>query len=283
VPRLVGPASVAAFIALTGVAYGLKIDANPLPVPIFPVLTIVFITSGSMIVTYIAARAYLTRGVPAMLLLGSVSFIFGSTSLVAALSAGPEGSNPATTIFVVGAVLSSALHLSCAVSRFFRSPDGGGSRSVVISSIAAALLLASSVAVVAFQGALPTFLVPDGGMSAIARGLLAVAVATFGLASLLIASSWSRSNVLYWYSSALAMTAVGLAGVLLSDWVFEAAVFWVGRIALCLGGAFLVWSVRAAERVADRPNSVVAELFKATVTDAARPDLFFRDGEGNDG
>ncbi len=270
-PRLVGPASVSVFIALTGISYGLRINANPLPVPIFPILTIVFITSGSIIVSYIAARAYLKRGIPAMLLLGSGSLIFGSTSLVAALAAGPEGSNPATTVFVVGAILSSASHLSCAASRFFRSPNRRGSLSLVIMTLTAALLLASSVTVVAFQGALPTFLVPDAGITAIAKGLLAVAITTFTLASMLIAVSSSRSDILYWYSCALAMTAVGLAGVLLSDWIFETVVFWVGRIALCVGGAFLVLSVRAAERAAALPGSVVAELFKPTVT--APPDL----------
>jgi hypothetical protein len=267
VRRLVGAASVLVFIVLTGVSYSQRLEATPLPLPVFPALTILFITSGSITVAYIAARAYTKRGAPAMLLLGSGSLIFGSTSLVAALAAGQEGSNPATTIFIVGALLSSVSHLSCATSRYFHSTDRGGSGRVAILTVIAVLLLVASLSVVAFLGALPPFLIQGAGTTAIAKGLLATAIAAFGLSSLLIAVASSRTEILLWYSCALAMTAVGLVGVLLSDWIFETVVFWVGRIALCLGGAFLVLSVRSAEGAAPRPDLDVAELFKTAAMD----------------
>jgi hypothetical protein len=267
VPRFLGAVSVSVFIVLIAISYGLNLTATPLSsVPIFLVLTILFVTSGSLVVSYIAARAYMKEGVPSMLFLGSGSLIFGLTSLVAAvdaLMAGERASNPATTIFVVGALLSTVLHLACAASRSFGNPNRHGKAPVATITISAALLLVVSITVAAFDRALPTFLIPGEGPTLIAEGLLVVAIGASGLASLLIIASSSASGVLYWYSSAMATTAVGFAGILLSDWAFTSVMFLVGRTALCLAGAFLVWSVRSAEKQTGvRPDSALEELFK---------------------
>jgi hypothetical protein len=244
-------------------------------VPIFILLTIVFITSGSIVVSYVAAKAYLKEGLPAMLFLGSGSLIFGSTSLiaaVAALSVGQAGSNPGTTIFIIGALVSSALHLLCVESRSLGTTRRAGSRPLAVLTFVAVLLLTASVIVAAFDGLLPAFLVPGVGASAVAKGVLSVAIVMLALASARIAVSSSRSSVLYWYSSALAMTTVGLLGILLSNWTFQALVFSVGRLALCVGGAYLILSVRSAEKQAPaRPDSAVEELFRPAAAPDAGP------------
>ncbi len=245
-PRLVGAASASALLVLTALSYRVRVKAAPFPVPVIPVLTILFITSGSIIVSYIAARAYTRESLPSMLFVGSGALVFGSASLVAALMAGTQGSNASTTIFIVGAFASSGLHAACAASRLFTVKEHEGSRVVVSSAVALSLVLVAAVSAAAVRGVLPTFLGPGVGTTLLARVLLVASIATFGLASLLI-SLYSESVILYWYSWALALTSVGLIGILLSNWAFQAVVFWVGRTGLCLGGVFLVLSVLAAE------------------------------------
>lgn len=264
--KLVGPASVSFFTFLTVFSYAIRVKVSPLPVPIYLILTIIFITSGSMLVSYLSARAYLKERRPSILFVGSGALIFGLTSLVAGLSALPaglRGSNPATTIFIVGACLSSASHLIGVGLRPLGARQRGGPRSVVTATIAANIMVSLFVVGAALEGLFPTFLIPGYGLTPIATGLLAIAITALGLASLFLVVSSSMSGVVYWYAYALAMTAVGYLGLLLSDWFFEAFDFAVGRTALCLAGAFLVMSVRAAEkRAIVGPDSVLEELFK---------------------
>lgn len=264
-PRPTGLVTVLLFVFLILAAYALDLRVNPLPVPIFVVLTILFITSGSVALAYVAALAYVRTGVVNMLLLGSGSLLFGSTSFVASLyafMAGIKGSDDATSIFVLGAVVSAALHLSCVATRTGSKEDRRGSVTLATLSGVCAVLVAFGIILATSADVLPVFLVPGSGMTTVARIVLGVATAGFGIAAIIIAPSASRSGVLYWYCSALAVTAVGLAGLLLSDWVFTSIVFLLGRLALCLAGAYLVLSVRAAEKGAVPHEESVDELFR---------------------
>jgi len=246
VPRLVGAVLVAILAVLTVLTYGLRIEAAPLPIPLFPVLTIVFITSGSIIVSYVSTRAYLKEGLPTMLFLGSATLTFGVAALVAALMSGTAGSNSSTTLFILAALVSAFLHLSCGISRFAQTREHPGSRAVALSVIALSLAFVAAIALLANQADLPTLLNPGYGTTIIAKTLLGIAIATYLGASLLIGVS-STSPILYWYSWALAALATGLFGLYLSDWVFMSVVFWTGRIAICVGGVFMVLSVLSAE------------------------------------
>jgi len=70
----------------------------------------------------------------------------------------------------------------------------------------------------------------------------------------------------------LATAAVGLFGTLLSNWAFQAVDFVVGRTVLCLAGAFMVMSVRAAEKYAVvDPDSVLEELFQPITAEPQAP------------
>jgi hypothetical protein len=270
VPRVTGAASVALFTALTAAAYGLRLTATPLPFPIFPVLTIAFITCGSLFVSYIAAKAYVRQSLVGMLFLMAGALAFGCSSLLAALSAGRTGTNLATTIFIIGALVSSSSHLLCSVSRFMRRPGRSGARSVVVLTVAIVLSLVAIVSIAASDGLLPAFLAQGSGMTTAARALLLVTIAAFGVAALVVGATYRGSPVLYWYSCALAMTAVGLSGIYLSNWTFEDDVFWIGRVALCVGGLFLVLSVLSAERGTTKPDSAVEELFSPVNSEQAQ-------------
>lgn len=219
---------------------------DPLPIPVFPILTIITITSGSVIVSYIAARAYVAEGLPSMLLLGSASLVFGTAALIAPLLTGESGSNPSCTVLVVGCGVSSALHLGCAGSRFSRHEERRASKALTALVLLLSVLVVGAVTAGSLGGFTPLFFTPDGGATLLARSVLGLAVVGFAVASLMIGPT-SKSSILYWYSWALAATAMGLFGMLLADWRFDAFVFWVGRLGLCAGGIFMVMSVFSAE------------------------------------
>jgi hypothetical protein len=254
------------FSVFTFVAFALKLKAAPLPFPVFVLLTIVFITSGSALVSYVAALAYVRRGSQSMLLLCSGSLVFGSTSLVAAvaaLMAGLQGSNAGTTIFLGGALVSAFFHVSCVATRSAGRKGGGGSPLAAVLTVVGVIALSLALILGAFFRAFPPLLVPGSGLTQMGTGVGAAAIVGYGAGVLLIASA-SGSAVLSRYFSALALTAVGLVGLLIADWTFTDVVFSVGRLSFCAAGAYMFLSVSsAAKPVRATFDSVIEELFES--------------------
>lgn len=244
--RLAGPLAAAVLLAITLATYGRRVPSAPFPVPVFPVATVVFITAGSVVVAYVAWRAYLASGVTSTLFVGSGSLVFGLTALAASLMAGRGGSNPATTAFILGALAASGLHGACAVSRHFPPGRSRGSQAAAVSTAVLSLAIVALVLESSVAGNLPAFFVGVTGMTLTGKVVLGVALAVYAAVALAMGTA-GRPAVLYWYSWALGITAVGLLGLLASAWVFLDLVFWAGRIALCVGGVFLVMSVQATE------------------------------------
>jgi len=272
----VGAASVSLFAVLTVLVHGVRFNVNPLSLPTYLILTIIFITSGSILVSYISARAYLGERLPSMLFLGSAALIFGLTSLIAAVSAlmssGRSGTNGATTVFIIGVSVSALAHLASVGTRKSGDRAKRGTVRLVALEFALVFVLVGAATAVAFSGTLPTFLVPGTGDTAIAKGMLVVSILAMAFAALAVARPSIASPVLSWYCSALAMMVVGLVGILLSNWVFEAADFIVGRTALSIAGLFLVLSVRSAETSPPLdPDSALLEIFKPATRESRPP------------
>ncbi len=283
-PRLLGAASASVFAVLVLVSYAAGLRLTPLPIPAYILVTILFITSTSAVVSFVAARAYMKQRLPSLLFLGSGSLFFGSTSFIAAVVGLPEGtrgSNVAVTVFVVGAALSAVFYLASAGSRPLGGRGGRGAISTVALFFGAVLALAVALAFASFRGELPAFLVPGSGTTPLAKGLLATSAAAMAMASLLVARSSLTSEVLSWYSAALAVDAVGILGLLISGWTFESGAFLIGRAALAVAGIYMLMSVRAAARSAwSDPDSVVRELFKPMASQARAPRPGAAGGEG---
>jgi hypothetical protein len=91
VQRFVGALSVAILVLVVIALYAL----NPQPVVtlglVFPILTSVFITASSVVVTYVSVKAYSRKGLFGVLFLGCGALVFGSTTLVAAMFLGSAG------------------------------------------------------------------------------------------------------------------------------------------------------------------------------------------------
>lgn len=276
VPELVGAASVSLFIVVMLLARNITFNVDAATTtPVYLILTVLFITSGSILVAYVSGRAYLRRRLPSMLFLGAAALTFGLTSLVASISnlmsSGKAGTNGAATVFIIGVSLSAIAHLASVGSR--RSGDRsrpGAPKTVAVEFALVAIAVLATTAV-AFSGMLPTFFVPGGGATPVAQSFLVLAILGMAFAAGVVVRPSLTSPVLGWYCSALGVTAVGLTGILLSDWIFEDADFIIGRTALSVAGLFLILSLRSAETIQPLdPDSALKEIFNPLVPETKR-------------
>ncbi len=218
---------------------------------IFPVLTILFITSSSVAVTYVAVKAYAREGLLSVLFLGCGALVFGCASLLASLLLASEGQGFSATVLATGAVVSGGFHLLCASMTYrggIPNPRGRRQATLWLSVASLSVLL---ILVAAIGGALPPFYAAGSGTTILDRVALGVAALMFGSSAAVIFAvfSSSRSGVLFWYSLALAATAVGLVGVIVSDGDMSALAMRAGWATMYLGGILLVTSVLSAERL----------------------------------
>ncbi len=222
---------------------------------ILPILTSVFITSTSLVVTYVSVRAYLRERLLSVLFLGCGALVFGSTGLVTAMFLGTEGLGFSGTVFVLGALLSAAFHLACASSTYLaRKPRLSRGYHVSLWIPAASFSVVAIVAA-ALEGVLPPFYSAGKGTTLLGQAALGGAAVAFACSCVMIfwVFTSSRSRVLYWYSMALGATAAGLLGVILSKGELVNVAMRLGWAALYLGGLFLLMSVLSAERAGDLP------------------------------
>jgi hypothetical protein len=256
VPRFVGALSVIILLFLVVAQYALRPDPVVALGLVFPILTSVFITSSSVVVTYVAVMAYMRERLSSVLFLGCGALVFGCTSLLAAMFLGSEGQNFSATVLATGAVVSAVFHFMCASLTYLGGapkPDRGHNVSlwVPLASFSVAL-----IAVAAIAGVLPAFYSVGSGTTNVDRVVLGVATVTYAssAATIFVVFSASRSVVLFWYSLSLAATAAGLLGVAFSNGDLTAVPMRAGWATLYLGGVLLVTSVFSAERLSGLPS-----------------------------
>jgi len=254
--RFIGALSVVILILVVLALYALR----PEPVVsldlVFPILTSVFITSCSVVVTYVAVKAYSREGLFSVLFLGCGALVFGCTSLLAAMFLGSEGQNFSATILATGAAISGTFHLMCS-SLTYRGDSPKPTRGrQALPWVALASLLVVIVVVAAIGGVFPAFYASGIGTTILDRVVLGLASLMFASSAvvMLVVFSSSRSEVLYWYSLALGATAAGLVGIAVSNGDLDALAMRAGWATLYLGGVLLATSVFSAERLSGLPS-----------------------------
>lgn len=253
-PRVSG-----ALIAIISIlAFLTFVALRPSPLPgfglIFPILTAIFITSSSLVVTYVAVKAFARERLLSVLFLGCGALVFGCTSLLASAFLGTEGQNFSATVFAMGAVVSAAFNFGCASLTYLaqaRRLDRGYHLFLWISL---ALLSVVSIVISSFEGLVPPFYAVTGS-TLLSSVVLGAACFTFASSAALIyfVFSSSKSDVLYWYSLALGADAAGLLGVLVSSGSITALTIRAGWVAFYLGGVLLLKSVLSAESLGHSP------------------------------
>lgn len=233
------PTSVAASVAFN-------------PLLFFAALQTILLFGTSVVVAYISLKSYLSGGSRTILLLGSATLSWGFASMLAAWLLGPPGGpNIAVTISNSGSLFASLLYVASATTTMGASSSRDSKRlkSKLVLAYGGAVGFLAILSAFALLGATPAFFVPGTGSTVLRQAVVALGLFLFAASSILFMRLYrdSKSGILFWYSMALALTAIGLAAFYFGRTVGD-PIAWTGRIAVYLGGIYSLIAIWSAVR-----------------------------------
>ncbi|MCE5327484.1 MAG: PAS domain S-box protein [Planctomycetaceae bacterium] len=216
----------------------------------------VFLGGGCVAVSYLALKTFLHAGRVQVFLLGCGVLSFGvGTVLAGALRTLPTGHNLSPSLHNCAAMLAALFHSGAAFLLLSgRSPQLDRNRGLwAVLGLGGAIALTAGIALASHFGLFPAFYESAVGFTFLRQIVLASAVVLFGFSFIVFFGMYLRTNeaFLYWYSCALASTAVGL-GVIFFQGPLDSAVGWTGRIAQYLGGIYFLVAAAAVRRIAQK-------------------------------
>jgi hypothetical protein len=149
----------------------------------------------------------------------------------------------------VGSLVASVLHFAGAVSPSGPADRRPGSKLGLAAAYVFLLFCVGALTLASSDNLTPSFFAPGVGSTTLRQTVIGFAAVLFASSSVLYMRFYlrSRSDVLYWYSLALALTCIGLLAVIPIT-VVGGVVSWVGRIVVYAGGFYFLLSVLAARR-----------------------------------
>jgi len=221
------------------------------------VLNTVFLFGISLAVCTVAMRAYLASGSSNILLLGCGVLTLGC----AALAGGwvrplGETANASVTIHNLGVLLASIVYAMSALLTLLKAEPEQimeKRQQRVFFALAGTLILISIIIAGTLRGAVPLFWAADVGSTPVKQLVLSTAIVLFALTSIYTMILYFQTShyFLYWYSLALALTAIGLIGITVMKAVGD-PIGWAGRTAQYLGGVYFLIAALSALRNAQR-------------------------------
>lgn len=253
--RRVGAVPIPVFsglIAILNVVLPVSVAASLAynPAIVFGALQTIFLFGSGCVVAYVSLRAYLNAGSRTVLLLGAGTLAWGIAQMLGGWLLGPPGGpNLAITVANTGSLFAGLFHVMSASST--RS-SGRDSRSRFLKSLSTYGLvigLLILVTVLAFMGLTPAFFIPGTGSTQLRLVVVAATLFLFTVSALVFVKLYqsSKSGILFWYSMALALTAIGLGAFYVAR-VPGDPIAWAGRTATYLGGVYSIIAVWSAVR-----------------------------------
>jgi len=208
------------------------------------VVSILFYWLVTPTVTFISAKGYLNTGSLILLFISLAFFVALPFSIASVVT--PSIPNYAVTFAALGFIVSSAFQLAGAVQASFGSvPVGFQNRKLrLFSALAGTLTLCIIIIVFGFLGFYPPFFLQNIGTTFIDYLFYAFSIFFFASSGLLYLRLYfkSKSEVLYFYSLALILYAIGAFGIT-QQVVFGDAVVWVGRTATYIGLLYFLYAL----------------------------------------
>ena len=246
-------AAYIALIAILSIALPRDLAASLVfdPPVLMLVLNTVFLFGISFAVCTFAIRAYLASGSSSILLLGCGVLSLGSAALAGGW-ARPlgGGANTSVTIHNLGVLLSSIFHgMSALMTLLKTEPEQTVERrqQKLLIALAGTLVMITIIIVATVRGAVPLFWAASVGSTPIKQAVLGTAVTLFVLTSIytMVLYFQNRRYLFYWYSLALALTAIGLIGITVMKAVGD-PIGWAGRTAQYFGGVYFLMATLSA-------------------------------------
>jgi len=250
--KILGLAPFAVLVTAMAILYVLDIHTAFEPPLLTPILyTVVFVIC--CVVSYISTKSYLRSGNLCLSLLSSGTLLLGISALISGWGIYLVGVNASVTVHNIGVLFSACVHFGSAILTYgWPSYHGAlpfSLRNRAIMAWVGVIAFMVFLAVVSFQGLLPQFFLQGIGPTPLRQWVLGTAIALFILSAIVFMEIHfkTKSNVLYWYSLALALFGIGFFGVFLIKTV-GCLLGWAGRGAQFAGGSYLLVAVLTTVR-----------------------------------
>jgi hypothetical protein len=232
------PALIAAIVVLYSI---IKPSLFFEPAWLLPITNTVFVTLVFFIVAYIAMRNYKATGRIQILLLGCGVLAFGIGGILAGLvrSLPAVGANLNVTIYNTGALIGGIFHFIAAwILLAGVSLEMGSKRkeSWLILGYLGLPVFMVLFTLASLKGLIPLFFIQGVGPTVLRQWVLGSADILFAFSFLIFMGFYlkNREVFLYWYSSALALTAISLTAFFIESAV-GSPIGWTGRVSQYLG------------------------------------------------
>lgn len=246
-------------------------DGSFEPGLLLSLLNTIFTGILPFIVAFFAARTFLKTNMTSALLMACGMLVFGLGSTIAGwLRYMPDGVDLTVTIHNISALIAGVFHLTSAIWADIKQ----GARTLQKRKAKLTLFLVGAcffillVSVSAFFNILPTF-TGISGFTTLRQIVLWSSIVFFFAASVLYVKHYQKTNskYLFWYSTSLALTTIGLFAVCVQSSV-GSAIGWVGRIDQYIGGICALASILAARKEARSKGSRISDIITEFFTDA---------------
>ena len=217
------------------------------------VLNIFVIFSVSLVVARVSTKSFLITGSSNVLLLGLAVFEFGFVATVGGFVSSINVTD-GIAMYVIGALVSSSLHLASAILTYHGSP--------IRTRRLGLRIWFSYVATILFVFLLAFLTLNTPALTIVGQfGSLAQRIAVATIVALLLASAFyffrvysrSHSPILYWYSLALTTTSFAFIAFFTTQNNGDLAT-WTGIGGLCLASVYFLKSVLAAPKIVSGNN-----------------------------
>jgi len=213
-------------------------------------INLVIVCGVSFVVAYLSAKGYLLTGSLTLLFIMTAFVLIAIVSIASGLFAtfSPNGS---VTVVAIGLLLFSALQVLSSVQTSFRSVPFGSEHRKTRWALAciASICLVGLLSFLIWLNFFPAFFINGIGVTLMDQAVYAIVVFLFCLSSGLFLWQYSKikSNVLYWYTLALALDAMGSFGLTLQV-RFSDIVVWTGRLGLYIGTIYFLIALLSSRK-----------------------------------
>jgi PAS domain S-box-containing protein len=244
------------------------------PAWLLPITNTLFVTVVCFIVAYIALRNYKATGRVQILLLGCGVLTFGLGGVIAgfARSVPGAGANLNVAIYNTGALGGAVFHFAAAFILLRGVSEEAGARprrARMVLGYAGPSIFMGLFTLASLKGLVPPFFVQGVGPTMLRQIVLGAAAVLFAFAWLVFLGTYLRirEEFLYWYSSALALTAISLTAFFIQHSV-GSPVGWAGRFSQYLGGAYFLIAMATAVRSAQARRTSFDNILTASLSPA---------------
>jgi PAS domain S-box-containing protein len=246
----------ALIVSMAAIYFAVTPNVSFEPAWLLPITNMLFVTAVCFVVAYVAMRNYSVTGRVQILLLGCGLLSFGLGGAIAGWVRSVPGAGPNlnVTIYNTAALLGGMFHFFSAfilLAGISPQEESKHKKLWLVFSCTAITSFMALFTAASLRGFIPPFFIQGVGPTAVRQMILGSAAILFAFSFLIFMGWYLRKGevFLYWYSSALALTAISLSGFFIQSAV-GSPIGWVSRFSQYLGGIYFLIAVATAIRTA---------------------------------